>query len=264
MVKLILPPTLALPTGAAWWLTHAKPVAPLPAPPYGGLGLARAGELPPTDPATLGKQTERMPQFRAATASLLQRAGDLQRSLEPRLRASGGGLLQSASGALSRLREMKHLPRVLYPAAALLLVCIYLWNRGDAVERLVARGDLKAARAEVKQMVPGPARSFDEGIIEQSRGSFESAAGSYQSAARGGDRRGYRRLLKMTEDPRCAARASAAQALGRLGDKGAISALRSLGKATFPDEGDDTALGSLFGCSSHRAARAALESLGDD
>ena len=31
LVKLLLPPTLALPTGAAWWLFHAPPVAKAPA-----------------------------------------------------------------------------------------------------------------------------------------------------------------------------------------------------------------------------------------
>ncbi len=31
LVKLLLPPTLALPTGAAWWLFHAQPVAKAPA-----------------------------------------------------------------------------------------------------------------------------------------------------------------------------------------------------------------------------------------
>ena len=92
-------------------------------------------------------------------------------------------------------------------------------------------------------------------------GEHGAAAQHYANAARGGERRGFRRLIKLTHSERCSARESAARALGGLGDSGAVATLETLQEGHFPDEGDDSTLGSIFGCSSRRAARDALEHL---
>ena len=62
----------------------------------------------------------------------------------------------------------------------------------------------------------------------------------------------------MTENKSCEARASAARALGELGDAHAIPALRRLAQGKFADERNGSG---LFRCSSKRAAREALEQL---
>ena len=50
LVKLLLPPSLALPTGAAWWLFPAKPVAQAPAPKSYLVTYDNAAPLPPAEP----------------------------------------------------------------------------------------------------------------------------------------------------------------------------------------------------------------------
>lgn len=47
LVKLILPPTLALPTSAVWWLTQTRPAAPLPAPKHFSVSFNEAGPMAP-------------------------------------------------------------------------------------------------------------------------------------------------------------------------------------------------------------------------
>ncbi|GAC1538513.1 MAG: hypothetical protein NVS2B9_05130 [Myxococcales bacterium] len=237
-------------------------------PPYGGIGLARAGKLPPTDIASLARHTEVGPRLLAATTSL---AGDLQRALVPHrtvgtLKAVVERLFKRPTGGGGEVRAPVTWVLLAVAAASVLAAfLVYLFIlRGDAVERAIARGDAQGARAEVKRMPAGPARSYDEGVIEEFRGSFGRAASDYEGAARGGDGRGYKRLVRMTQDARCSARSSAAHALGQLGDKSAASALTVLQKARFSDEGEDTTIGSIFGCSSRRAAREALARLGTD
>jgi hypothetical protein len=162
--------------------------------------------------------------------------------------------------AFGRIPERRRGP-VIIGAAAVIVAIIYFLGRGDPVERAVDRGDVRGARALLQKMPPGPARTYDEGRIEEARGAFGTAASRYAAAERGGDRRGWRRLIKMTKNDRCSARESGARALGGLGDRNAISALESLEKGSFPDEGEDSLIGQVFGCSSRRAARDALQRL---
>jgi class 3 adenylate cyclase len=235
--------------------------------PYGGLGLSRAGRLPPSDPESLSKETEIVPQ-------LLARAGALQRAATgvlPRLRQASSPVLKRVQQALrpavskvrtwwARIPERRRWP-ILVGAAAAIVALAYFLGRGDEVERAVERGDVRGARALLQKMPPGSKRTYDEGRIEEARGAFGTAASRYASAAKGGDRRGWRRLIRMTKNDRCRARESAARSLGGLGDRDAISALESLENGSFPDEGEDSLIGQVFSCSSRRAARDALQRL---
>jgi class 3 adenylate cyclase len=236
-------------------------------PPYAGVGLSRAGKLPPSDPASLAQHKEIVPQLLAATTGLVSRAGDLQRALAPRLRTASGSLLVRAQALLAEgQRRFAALParaRKLALGAALLAILALLFAslRGDAVERAVSSGDLKQARKELSKLPRGAARTYDEGVIEEAEGSAGAAARSYESAARTGDNRGFKKLVSMTKSDKCSARSAAAHALGSLGDTSASSALKRLMKAEFTDEGEYSALGSIFGCSSRRAARDALSRL---
>ena len=253
-------------------------VAPATGPPYGGFGLARAGKLPPSDPESLARETEIVPQLLAAGAAagtaLADGASSLSRAFAPTMRTAGVALASRADRLSPRLRaawsraaaRLRALPRrlqlVLAAAVALILLSLSVsLLRGDAVERAISRGDLRAARAEARRLPKGPARTYDEGRIDEAQGDLGDAAARYAAAARGGERRGYRRLVQLTKSAGCASRAAGARALGELGDRGAISALEAVESGSFPDEGDDSALGSLFGCSSRRAARDALARL---
>jgi hypothetical protein len=145
---------------------------------------------------------------------------------------------------------------------ALLLVAFgALALRGDAVDRALAGNDFHAARSYAYKLPPGPARMYAEARVADAEGRFAKAAADYGTAARGGERGAYRRLVRMTTAKGCAARAASARALGELGDAQAIQALESLAAGSFADEGEDSALGSIFGCSSRRAARDALSAL---
>ena len=225
-------------------------------PPYGGIGLARAGKLPPADPTSLAKETEIVPQ-------LLARA----EALGPALRTTGTRLMTQSRPLLERLRSLWHrLPQhrrtpVFGSAVIVLAAILWIAMRGDAVERAVDRGDLREARRLLQSLPEGPARLYDEGRIEEAKGAYAAAAGRYAEAARKGDRRGFRRLVRLTKSDRCAARESAARTLGTLGDPAAEGALERLLKGSFSDEGDDSLLGQVFGCSSRRAARDALSRL---
>ena len=247
------------------------------APPYGGLGLSRAGKLPPTDLESLSKETEIVPQLLAAGSGLMTKAGDLQRAMAPHLVRASGSVATRARGAMeqgARLAgslevgrrwaevEPRHKRIAVSGGLAALLLLLFLGLRGDAVERAVSSGDLKAARAEVHRMEAGPQRHYAEGLIEEAEGSLKSAARSFEKAAAAGDRRGYRKLVALTKSEKCSARSAAANALGTLGDSSAKGALEKLAEATHKDEGPDSGLGSIFGCSSRRAAKDALERLG--
>jgi class 3 adenylate cyclase len=240
------------------------PAAPLPeGPPYGGLGLSRIPPLPPPDPEQLERDSELMPQLMAATSGIRLRATGLARllpeiPLSKRLGDSRVALLARALPA--RLRAVPAGQRLVAGVVlcAVLAGLVALTLRADAVDRALARGDLKTARLEAHKSPPGADRTFAEGRIHEAEGRFAAAAAQYGTAARQGQREAFRRLVRMTRSKGCAARASAARALGSLGDAAASSALETLANATFPDEGDDTALGSIFGCSSRRAARDAL------
>jgi len=235
--------------------------------PYGGLGLSRAGRLSSTDPDELSKEREIVPQ-------LLAHAEGLQRAMAPvavRLAVQGAliwpqlrDLAARATGPLRGLWSrvpVSRKPAIATVLALLFISGIFLWGRSDAVERAVDRGDLHEASRLLQKLPAGPGKSYDQGRLDEARASYGSASAHYAEAARGGARSGFKRLVRMTRDDKCAARESAAKALGRLGDSSAQSPLERLAQGEFPDEGADSALGSLFGCSSRRAARDALERL---
>lgn len=244
--------------------------APAEAPPYGGFGLARAGKLPPVDARSLAEASEIVPQLIVAMAATMARSRELGQALLPAMRAAGPLLPRAravllplagrARALVERLPRRGRLPALVAALAALALLG-FLLARGDAVERALDRGDVHEARRLVEAMPRGAARVYDEGRVEEARGSFGPAADSYARAAANGDRRGFRRLVKLTASEKCRVRESAARGLAALGDRAAASTLEKLAKGSFADEGDDSALGSLFGCSSHRAARDALERL---
>src|SRR5215470_2352588 len=79
-------------------------------------------------------------------------------------------------------------------------LCIYGAFHGDPVERAVARGDLHAAKTELRksQVADSGARSYDAGRIAEAQKSYGVAVASYLTASRQGDERGLQRLIEMT------------------------------------------------------------------
>lgn len=141
-----------------------------------------------------------------------------------------------------------------------MLVGFYLAGRGDPLERAISRGDFAGARLEIRKL-RGADRNYGKGRLEEAQRSFRAGAQHYAAAVRLGDRHGFERLVSMTRAAACAARAAAARELGDLDDQKALPALETLEQGKFADEGEDTALGATFGCSSRRAARDALQQL---
>jgi hypothetical protein len=245
--------------------------------PFGGIGLARAGRLPAIGPDGLLEVGESpvvraiAPVVRAITPVRVAVRGLTPRAL---------GLLGSGS-AWARRRVARLPPNIrVFPAAvaariariprkaqvaiaaglAVLLAGTVLLatRRNDPIERALAQHDLRAASRELKQIKDGQERVFADARIQEARGSFGPAADGYAKAAKGGERRGLQQLVRMTESKSCDARASAARALGELGDERAVPALRKLAQGKFADERHR---GGPFRCSSNRAAREALEQL---
>ena len=134
-------------------------------------------------------------------------------------------------------------------------------RRGDPVERAVARGDLHAAKTELKQrqVADAGARSYDVGRIAEAQKSFRAAATSYVTAMRQGDQRGLDRLVEMTRDASCPARSAAASALGQVRDGRAVHALQELKRAKFADERRGKKSRKAASCNSGQAARKALK-----
>src|SRR2546423_15301315 len=97
-------------------------------------------------------------------------------------------------------------------------------RRGDPVERAVARGDLHAAKTELKQrqVADAGARSYDAGRIAEAQKAYRAAVTSYVAAKKQGDDRGLLRLVEMTRDSSCQARSAAASGLGGLRDERAV------------------------------------------
>jgi PBS lyase HEAT-like repeat len=244
--------------------------------PFGGVGLAKAGRLPEIghdgvleggDSAILRALAPVRGVVRGAAPRALGLLGSSSAwarrkfhrlpslpPLPPKLRA----LPAAAAAQIARIPRQA---RVGIAAGFFILVAgtVFLatgTRRIDPIERALAQHDLTAARRELKQMKDGQERVFADARIQEARGSFGPAAEGYAKAAKGGERRGLQQLMRMTESKSCEARASAARALGELGDGHAVPALRKLAQGKFPDE-----RGGRFRCSSKRAAREALEQL---
>ena len=139
-------------------------------------------------------------------------------------------------------------------------LCVFAALRGDPVERAVARGDLHAAKTELKQrqVADAGARSYDAGRIAEAQGAFRLATVSYLAAMRQGDDRGLERLIDMTRAPACPARTAAAAALGNVRDSRGVRALVELRRARFADEHGKKRHRSSS-CNSAQAARKALK-----
>jgi len=222
------------------------------APPYGGIALARLGDLPAPDPANLTSSGELFAKMTSrATDLAVDAARGLKTALPPMQRL------------LQRLRTLP-LPvkmGAVGAVAALVLVVVGLSLFRDPIESAVEKGDLEGARALVSKLEEGPARTYYEGRIWELRKEHRSAARQYAEASKGGDERGFDRLLEMTTSETCEVRASAARVLGKLGNRDAISALETLSQSTFKDEGGEKLLDALFACHSKRAAEEALAAL---
>lgn len=243
--------------------TDAGQDVPLPdMPPYGGLGLSRIPPLPPPDPVQLERAGDLVPQLLAATSDFASRASRLAHKVNA-LPGTESRMMAGLRVLPGRVRALRGVQLAGLVALTVLLLGAFgaLALRGDAVDRALSANDFRGARAAAQQLPEGPARTFAQGRIAEAEGRFPSAAADYGTAARGGDRNAYRRLLRMTDNRSCPARAAAARALGELGNREAIPTLQSLATGSYPDEGEDSALGSIFGCSSRRAARDAIADL---
>ncbi len=237
--------------------------------PYGGIALAKAGRLPAiTGDGILEDGPPAWTQWIASARGLartvepvagraLDAASALWRRAIQALPAGLRGLARRGAARFSRVPLRIRLAGAAAAAAAV-GVALFLAARTDPLDRALAQRDFRAARTELKNVKDAPARAYGEGRIQEARGSFAPAAASYATAARSGDRRGLKQLIRMTEHRSCEVRASAARALGDLGDADALPALHKLERGRFADERGKPG---PFRCSSKRAARDALEQL---
>jgi hypothetical protein len=174
------------------------------------------------------------------------------------------------SPLLSRIgSSLRTLPRwTRFAAAGTVLavagLCAFAALRGDPVERAVARGDLHAARIELRheQAADAGKRSYDVGRVAEAQKSFHAAAMSYAAAARLGDARGLDRLIALSRDRQCPVRSAAAAGLAKVHDERAVHALHELRQAKFAGEGGKRKKRHAPVCDSSRAARAALKRTG--
>ncbi|MFL5309126.1 MAG: hypothetical protein ACJ79H_01600 [Myxococcales bacterium] len=238
--------------------------------PFGGIGLARAGRLPAIGPDGLlaaieSPVTRAIAPLRAAVRGVAPRAVDVLRSGLPWARRQVDRLPPAVRAfpatLAARVARTPRTAKIAVAAGAAILVAVMALlatRRHDPIELALAQHDFRAARRELKQIKDGQERVFADARIQEARGSFGPAAEGYAKAAKGGERRGLQQLVRMTQSKPCEARASAARALGELGDDRAIPALRKLARGKFADERDGSG---AFRCSSKRAARDALEQL---
>ncbi|HEX9572939.1 MAG TPA: HEAT repeat domain-containing protein [Myxococcales bacterium] len=247
--------------------------------PFGGVGLARAGRLPGIGPDGLlqggdSAAARAIAPVRAAVARAVAPARGALGDVAPRvldLLGSGSawagrqygrlppGVRALPSAAAARIARIPRKAQVAIAGGLVVLLAaavLLSTRRTDPIERALAQHDFRAARQELKQIKDGQERVFADARIQEARGSFGPAADGYAKAAKGGERRGLQQLVRMTESKSCDARASAARALGELGDERALPALRKLAQGKFADERRGP-----FRCSSKRAAREALEQL---
>jgi len=247
--------------------------------PFGGVGLARAGRLPGIGPDGLlqggdSAVARTIAPVRAAVARAVAPVRGALGDVAPRvldLLGSGSawagrqyrrlppGVRALPSAAAARIARVPRKAQVAIAGGLVVLLAaavLLATRRTDPIERALAQHDFRAARQELKQIKDGQERVFADARIQEARGSFGPAADGYAKAAKGGERRALQQLVRMTESKSCEARASAARALGNLGDERALPALRKLAQGNFADERRGP-----FRCSSKRAARAALEQL---
>jgi hypothetical protein len=241
--------------------------------PYGGVGLAKAGALPDIGSegvvdAADSKVVRAVAPLRAAMLGVVPRARELATPVADWLRRAATRLpvdrvrpfVSKVTTRFSRLPRNARLGLAAGGGVALLaLVAALVFMRRDPIDRALANHDIRAAQRELKNIKNGDDRLFADARIEEARGSFGPAAEGYAKAARNGERRGLKELIRMTQNKSCDARVNAARALGELGDPRGVPALRKMARAKFPDEARESG---VFRCNSRRAARDALEQIG--
>ena len=172
------------------------------------------------------------------------------------------------SPLISRIgSSLRALPRwARFSAAGVFVVaiaglCAFVALRRDPVERALARGDLRAARIELRHTETANAgkHSYDAARVAEAQKSFHTAAMGYAAAARLGDQRGLDRLIALSRDRECPARTAAAAGLAKVHDERAVRALRQLRQASFAGEGRTRKSRHAPVCDSSRAAREALK-----
>ncbi len=235
---------------------------PADSPPFGGIALSRLADLPAPEPAQLAATGELIAHLGAAASSLASVAKSQARSLSQR----GAGLLADLRRRVAALPKSARLAGLGLIAALALAGAGWWLFGGDPIERTISRGDFNAAKAEIKKLEDGPRKSYLEGRLHEEKREFERAASDYYDSAKAGERKGFRRLIRMTENSACSARTAAALTLGLLGDRSAAGALRDLSKSEFADENkaDSNVFGQIFGCKSRQVAVGALEKLEKD
>lgn len=238
--------------------------------PFGGVGLAKAGVLPDigndgvVDDAD-SKVVRAVAPLRAVVRGVGPRVRDLAAIGTEWVHRATARLPMDrvralASGAAVRVSRLPRNARIGAAAGLVLVLVLGLFLlRRDPIDRALANNDLRAARRELKNIKDTEERVFADARIQEARGSFGPAAEGYAKAARNGERRGLKELVRMTESKSCDARVNAAHALGELGDARAVPALRKLARGKFADESREPG---VFRCNSRRAARDALEQLG--
>lgn len=223
-------------------------VGPGPAPrpawaealPYGGLGLAHVPDLPPVRPQPAGAG-------RAVLSTLgLPALRDLR---EPAIAAAnrifGDRRVAAALGAILVVGLLVGLARTV---------------SGDAVERMIDRGEFEPAQQAIAEIDPGPRRAYLEGRLAEGKKRPARAVEHYRAAAKSGSARAIERLIAIIARDECEARESAARALGDLRVSQARSGLERL--ASDPEADRGIRIGGVsIGCNAASAAREALRAL---
>ena len=210
------------------------PPSPLP---FGGLGLARAGNLPEPNLADIE---------RALVAKQSRRA--LWARAQQHLRSKGALRVAAAVMGLVAL------------GAAVMGI---RFLRTPAIERALAHGELARAQALAQKIPEGAARTFWSARIEEAQGHASAAVGHYLSAARDAKWTApvVERFAAMAQGGTCEVKSRVADALGALGDPSGRAVLEGL---TQEDPKRAGGLGGLFGqtCDPAAHARRALAKLG--
>jgi class 3 adenylate cyclase len=204
--------------------------------PYGGHALGRAGRLRTPDPSRL-------------TGA----------EIRGHLRAAGESAWGHISEAFPWLATQAR--SVALGAAGAILLLVALLLAPNAVDRALSRQDLTSAQREVQSMRAGPKRTYFEGRLLEAHKDWDGAVHDYESAVRGGERRGFDRLLDLARGGACEARVAAARSLGRLGDQDAIAILRRMAEDAARSSPQDGLLTQVLGCQSRTAARDALDQI---
>lgn len=206
--------------------------------PYGGIGLARAGNLPPPDLASIQEKILASQSRRALMARALRRA-----------------------------REAGPLGAALVAAVVLLLGVLVVWRVRVAlhpgIDRLIAQGELAEARRLREAMPDGPEKLFYAARIAEAQHEPREAIEGYVEAGKDAPalrRRSIDRLGEVARAGDCNTKLRVIDAVAELGDPAGRGVLEELLQEKPVSAGG---LGGLFGqkCDPHGRAERALEKL---